>query len=63
MVITQNGQAKGLIQDVASCKETRETLALLKILALGNQQVAQGKVKPVADVVKRIRECCCRESR
>jgi hypothetical protein len=30
-------------------------MALLKILALGNQQIAQGKVKPVADVVKRLR--------
>jgi hypothetical protein len=27
---------------------------LLKILALGNQQVAQGRVKPLAEVVKRI---------
>jgi prevent-host-death family protein len=55
LVITQNGEAKAVIQDVASYEETQETLALLKILALGNQQVAQGKVKPVADVVKRIR--------
>ena len=56
MVITQNGEAKAVIQDVASYEETQETLALLKILALGNQQVAQGKVKAVADVVKRLRE-------
>jgi prevent-host-death family protein len=56
LVITQNGEAKAVIQDVASYEETQETLALLKILALGNQQVAQGKVKPVADVVKRLRE-------
>jgi prevent-host-death family protein len=55
MVITQNGEAKAVIQDVASYEETQETLALLKILALGNQQVAQGRVKPLADVVKRIR--------
>ncbi len=56
LVITQNGEAKAVIQDVASYEETQETLALLKILALGNQQIAQGKVKPVADVVKRLRE-------
>jgi len=55
LVITQNGEAKAVIQDVASYEETQETLALLKILALGNQQVAQGRVKPVAQVVKRIR--------
>lgn len=56
LVITQNGEAKAVIQDVASYEETQETLALLKILALGSQQVAQGKVKPVAEVVKRLRE-------
>lgn len=55
LVITQNGEAKAVIQDVASYEEAQETLALLKILALGNQQVAQGKVKPVAEVVKRLR--------
>lgn len=55
LVITQNGEAKAVIQDVASYEETQETLALLKILALGNQQIAQGRVKPAADVVKRLR--------
>jgi prevent-host-death family protein len=55
MVITQNGEAKAVLQDVASYEQTQETLALLKILALGNQQVAQGRVKPLADVAKRIR--------
>jgi prevent-host-death family protein len=56
LVITQNGEAKAVIQDVASYEETQETLALLKILALGNQQVEQGKVKRVSDVVNRLRE-------
>lgn len=55
MVITQNGEAKAVLQDVASFEETQETLALLKILALGNQDVAAGRVKPVADVVARLR--------
>lgn len=55
MVITQNGEAKAVLQDVVSYEETQETLALLKILALGNQEVAAGKVKPLADVVARLR--------
>ena len=55
LVITQNGEAKAVILDVASYEETQETLALLKILALGNRQVEDGKVKPVADVVDRLR--------
>ena len=55
LVITQNGEAKAVLQDVASFEETQETLALLKILALGNQDVAAGKVKPAADVLARLR--------
>jgi PHD/YefM family antitoxin component YafN of YafNO toxin-antitoxin module len=55
VVITQNGEAKAVLQDVASFEETQETLAMLKILALGNQDVSAGKLKPVADVVARLR--------
>ncbi|MBF0219356.1 MAG: type II toxin-antitoxin system Phd/YefM family antitoxin [Gammaproteobacteria bacterium] len=55
IVITQNGEAKAVLQDVASFEETQETLALLKILALGNQDVAADKVKSVAAVVARLR--------
>jgi len=55
LVITQNGEAKAVLQDVASYEETQETLALLKVLALGNADVAAGKVKPVAEVASRLR--------
>ena len=55
LIITQNGEAKAVIQDVASYEETQETLALLKILALGNQQVDKGEVTPVGEVVSRLR--------
>ncbi|MDR1708875.1 MAG: type II toxin-antitoxin system Phd/YefM family antitoxin [Candidatus Accumulibacter sp.] len=55
LVITQNGEAKAVLQDVASFEETQETLALLKILALGNRELAAGRVKPVGDVAARLR--------
>lgn len=55
LVITQNGEAKAVIQDVASYEETQETLALLKILALVNSEIEAGRVKPVAEVVARLR--------
>jgi prevent-host-death family protein len=55
MLITQNGEARAVLQDVASYEETQETLSLLKILALGNQEVAAGKLQPVGDVVARLR--------
>ena len=55
MVITQNGEAKAVIQDVVSYEETQETLALLKILALSQREVDEGKLRPLADVVKELR--------
>jgi prevent-host-death family protein len=55
LVITQNGEAKAVLQDVASYEETQETLALLKILAIGNQDVAEGKLKPASEVIARLR--------
>jgi len=55
LVITQNGEAKAVLQDIKSYEQTQETLALLKILALGNQQIASGKIKPFNDVVKRLK--------
>ncbi|MDP2817033.1 MAG: type II toxin-antitoxin system Phd/YefM family antitoxin [Polaromonas sp.] len=55
MVITQNGEATAVIQDIASYENSQETLALLKILALGNQQIEQGRVVPAAQAIARIR--------
>jgi len=43
------------LQDGASYEATQETLALLKVLALGQQEVAAGKVEPLSDVVARLR--------
>ena len=55
MIITQNGEAKAVIQDITSYEETQETLALLKILALGKQQVEAGEVKDIKSVVQRLK--------
>ena len=56
LVITQNGEAKVVMQDIESYEQTQETMALLKILALGTRQVEEGKVQPSADVIKGLRE-------
>ena len=55
MIITQNGEAKAVLQDIESYEQTQETMALLKILALGSGQIEEGKVQPAADVIKRLR--------
>jgi transcription elongation factor GreA-like protein len=56
MVITQNGEAKVVIQDIESYEQTQQTMALLKILALGMRQVEEGNVLPAENVIKRLRE-------
>ncbi|MBG2801682.1 type II toxin-antitoxin system Phd/YefM family antitoxin [Proteus sp. WDL240414] len=55
MIITQNGEAKAVIQDIESYEETQEMLALLKILALGQQQVESGEVSDIKSVVQRLK--------
>ena len=55
LIITQNGEAKAVMQDLATYEATQETMALLKILALGKQQIEAGKVSTHADVTKRIK--------
>lgn len=55
LIITQNGEAKAVLQDLATYEETQETLALLKLLALGNQHVEAGELIPATDVINRLR--------
>ncbi len=56
LIITQNGEAKAVMQDIHSYEQTQETLSLLKMLALGMRQVEGGQVQPAAVVVARLRE-------
>lgn len=56
LVITQNGEAKVVMQDIKSYEQTQDTLALLKILALGTRQIEEGKVGPAENVIKRLRK-------
>lgn len=44
-----------VLNDVASYEDAKEVLALLKILALGTQDVAAGNLKPAAEVIARLR--------
>ena len=55
LVITQNGEAKAVLQDLVSYEDTQETLALLKILALGNQEISTGQTKLASAVISALR--------
>ena len=50
MLTTQNGEAKLVVMDVKTYEEQKETLALLKILALGNREIELRKFRDIEDV-------------
>jgi prevent-host-death family protein len=56
MIITQNGEAKAVIQDIVSYELTQETLALLKILALAERNIEEGRYRPAKDVFRDLRK-------
>ncbi|RVT90832.1 type II toxin-antitoxin system Phd/YefM family antitoxin [Sphingomonas crocodyli] len=56
LIITQNGEAKAVLQDIGSWHATQETLALLKLLAMGREEIARGETVPVEGLADRIRD-------
>jgi prevent-host-death family protein len=56
MVITQNGEATAVVQDIASYEAIQETLALLKLLAMGNADIEAGRTVPLDGVRQRFNE-------
>ena len=56
LIITQNGEAKVIMQDIHSYEQQQETMALLKILALGNRQIDEGKVQATSEAIQAIRK-------
>ena len=56
LIVTQNGEAKAVVQDIDSYERMQESVALLKMLAVGERQIEAGRVQPAADVIARLRE-------
>jgi prevent-host-death family protein len=55
LIITQNGEAKAVVVDIVSYEKMQETLALLKLLAMSEKDIAAGRTKPIAEVIGRLR--------
>ena len=51
-VITQNGHAKVIVQDVKEYERLQDRDALLQILAKGTEDIIHGRVKPLKQVFK-----------
>ena len=56
LVITRRGEAKAVLQDLASYEEIQEALALLKILALSQKSFDEGRFSPASKAMTRIRK-------
>lgn len=56
LVVTQNGESKAVIQSVEDYERTQETLAMLKLLTMSEREVQAGRVRPVADVFRDLRD-------
>ena len=56
LIITRDGEAKAVVQDIDEFERTQETLALLKILSLGRKQIEEGRVRQAAEVTSALRE-------
>jgi hypothetical protein len=53
--VTVHGEAKAVIQDVASFERQQETMALLKLLALSQQDVEAGRTRLAEEVFAQLR--------
>lgn len=51
LVITQNGEAKAVLLDVATYDQLRETAAFLKLLSLADRQVEEGMLEVAEDAI------------
>jgi prevent-host-death family protein len=51
IVITQNGEARAVLVDIASYEQTQETLALLKVLAIADKEIEAGDSVPIEEVL------------
>jgi len=51
IVITQNGEARAVLVDIASYEQTQETIALLKVLAIADEEIEAGDSVPIEEVM------------
>jgi prevent-host-death family protein len=56
IIITQNGEAKAVIQDVRAYEKAEQALALLKILAMANEDIAAGRTHDFREVMAELRQ-------
>jgi prevent-host-death family protein len=56
LVVTHNGEAKVVVQDVKVYERQQETLAMLKILAQSSQSFRKGKFKTLTKAFAQLKQ-------
>ena len=63
IVITQNGEPKGVLQDPESYDNMRKAIGLLKLLSQGEEDVRNGKTKSQDRVFKDIEKILAKKEK
>jgi prevent-host-death family protein len=56
VVITLNGEAKAIIQDIREFEKMQDSLAMLKILAQSRKNLEEGKSVPIREAFRNLRK-------
>ncbi len=54
VIVTQNGEGTAVLSSLREYEQQQETLALLKLVALGRREIRNGQVKPFTAAFKEI---------
>jgi len=54
VIITQNGEARAVLQDPKSYENMRNALGILKLISLSEEDIRKGRVKSQEKVFKKI---------
>ena len=61
MIITQNGEAKAVVQDIVEYERIQETLAMLKMIVQGQKDYEEGKTIPADQVIGELNQMIARD--
>ena len=56
VIVTQNGRARVIIQDLKTYERTQETLAILELARQGDEDIAAGRTQPVGEAFESLRK-------
>jgi prevent-host-death family protein len=63
IIITQNGEPRGVLQDPESYDSMKKAIGILKLIALGEENIKEGKTKPQDRVFKDIEKILEKKAR